>query len=131
MIEDTDLARSTEESTRSSLDGLEWLGFQPDEEIVFQSNNADKHRVAALRLLEEGKAYRDFTPKEAPTDANVKDAIKQRAREQGTEKNMREPVSIFAGRKRRSGAAEPFAIRLKVPAEGKTAFEDQVYGLQG
>jgi len=35
-IEDTDLARSTEESTRSILDGLEWLGFAPDEEIVFQ-----------------------------------------------------------------------------------------------
>lgn len=28
-IEDTDLARSTEESTRSILDGLAWLGFQP------------------------------------------------------------------------------------------------------
>ena len=62
-IEDTDLARSTEESTRSILDGLGWLGFAPDEEIVFQSNNADKHRAAALKLLEEGKAYRDFTPK--------------------------------------------------------------------
>jgi len=62
-IEDTDIARSTDESTRSILEGLEWLGFAPDEEIVFQSNNADKHRAAALKLLEEGKAYRDFTPK--------------------------------------------------------------------
>src|SRR5690606_30271812 len=89
-IEDTDLARSTEESTRSILDGLEWLGFAPDEEIVFQSNNADKHRAAALKLLDEGKAYRDFTPKEAPTDGNVKDAIKERARAQGADKNMRD-----------------------------------------
>src|SRR5687768_17806994 len=64
-IEDTDLARSTDESTRSILEGLEWLGLEPDEEIVFQSNNADKHRAAALKLLDEGKAYRDFTPKEA------------------------------------------------------------------
>src|SRR5215216_5975216 len=72
-IEDTDLARSTEESTRSILEGLAWIGLQPDEEIVFQSNNADKHRAAAKRLLEEGKAYRDFTPKEDPSDANVKD----------------------------------------------------------
>src|SRR5438093_13665936 len=39
-IEDTDLARSTDESTRSILEGLEWLGLTPDEEIVFQSNNA-------------------------------------------------------------------------------------------
>ena len=132
-IEDTDLARSTEESTRSILDGLEWLGFAPDEEIVFQSNNADKHRAAAHRLLEEGKAYRDFTPKEAPTDANVKDAIKQRAREQGADKNMRDnPYRELAKDESdaRAAAGEPFAIRLKVPAEGRTAFDDQVYGLQ-
>ena len=46
-IEDTDLARSTDESTRSILEGLAWLGLAPDEEIVFQSANADKHRAAA------------------------------------------------------------------------------------
>ena len=67
-IEDTDLQRSTEESTRSILEGLAWIGLKPDEEIVFQSNNADKHRAAALKLLEEGKAYRDFTPKEDRSD---------------------------------------------------------------
>src|SRR5260221_14330072 len=81
-IEDTDLARSTEESTRSILDGLAWLELDVDEEIVFQSDNADKHRATALKLLEEGKAYRDYTPKEAPSDANVKDTIKDRARAQ-------------------------------------------------
>ena len=53
-IEDTDLARSTEESTRSILDGLDWLGFAPDEEIVFQSDNADKHRAAAVSLCRRG-----------------------------------------------------------------------------
>lgn len=132
-IEDTDLARSTEESTRSILDGLAWLGFAPDEEIVFQSNNADKHRAAANRLLAEGKAYRDFTPKEAPSDANVKDAIKERARAQGGEKNMRD--NPFRGLSNdesdaRAAAGESFAIRLKVPERGKTSFEDGVYGVQ-
>src|ERR687883_1984632 len=63
-IEDTDLQRSTEESTRSIIEGLEWLGLDYDEEVVFQSRNADKHRAAAMRLVAEGKAYRDFTPKE-------------------------------------------------------------------
>lgn len=132
-IEDTDLARSTEESTRSILDGLEWLGFAPDEEIVFQSNNADKHRAAALRLLDEGKAYRDFTPKAEPSDANVKDTIKERAREQGANKNMRDnPYRDFSKDESdaRAAAGESFAIRLRVPESGKTAFDDQVYGLQ-
>src|SRR3712207_9337682 len=60
-IEDTDLQRSTDESTRSILEGLAWLGISDyDEEIVFQSANADKHRAAALRLIERGRAYRDF-----------------------------------------------------------------------
>lgn len=132
-IEDTDLARSTEESTRSILDGLEWLGFAPDEEIVFQSNNADKHRAVALKLLDEGKAYRDFTPKEAPTDGNVKDVIKERARAQGADKNMRDNQYRDLAKDdsdARAAAGEPFAIRLKVAESGKTVFEDAVYGLQ-
>ena len=78
-IEDTDLARSTEESTRSILDGLAWLELDHDEEIVFQSDNADKHRAAARKLLAAGKAYRDFTPKAEPTDQNVKQGIADRA----------------------------------------------------
>jgi len=89
-IEDTDLARSTDESTKSILDGMAWLGFQPDEEIVFQSNNADKHRAIAIRLLTEGKAYRDFTPKEQGTDGNIKQSISDRAKKQGAEKDMRD-----------------------------------------
>jgi glutamyl-tRNA synthetase len=132
-IEDTDLARSTEESTRSILEGLEWLGFAPDEEIVFQSNNADKHRAVALRLLDEGKAYRDFTPKAEPTDGSVKDSIKERARAAQGEKNMRDnpfrDVSEVESDTRVANG-EPFAIRLKVAETGKTAFEDEVYGLQ-
>jgi glutamyl-tRNA synthetase len=131
-IEDTDLARSTEESTRSILEGLEWLGFAPDEEIVFQSNNAEKHRETAKKLLAEGKAYRDFTPKEEKAEGNVKDAIVERARQQA-EKGMRDnPYRDLSKEEsdQRAAAGEPFAIRLKVPMEGKTSFEDQVYGLQ-
>jgi glutamyl-tRNA synthetase len=79
-IEDTDLQRSTEASTRSIIEGLEWLGLDYDEEIVFQSNNADKHRAAAHRLVKEGLAYRDFTPKEERSDADVKQGIADRAR---------------------------------------------------
>ena len=131
-IEDTDLARSTDESTRSILEGLAWLGFAPDEEIVFQSNNADKHRAAALKLLEEGKAYRDFTPKAEPTDKNIKETIADRARANQGVKSMRDnPFRDLSKEESaaKAAAGEPFAIRLKVPAEGKTSFEDGVYGL--
>src|SRR5919199_3254675 len=79
-IEDTDLQRSTDASTRSILEGLAWLGLDYDEELVFQSANAEKHRAAARRLVEGGKAYRDFTPKAERADANVKQEIAARAR---------------------------------------------------
>ncbi len=132
-VEDTDLARSTEESTNSILEGLKWLGFEPDEETVFQSDNADKHRAAALRLLNEGKAYRDFTPKQARSDSDVKAAIAEKARQQGGDKDLRDnPYRDLdpAESERRAAEGELFAVRLKVSGEGKTAFEDSVYGLQ-
>ncbi|MGI8641332.1 MAG: glutamate--tRNA ligase [Pyrinomonadaceae bacterium] len=132
-IEDTDLARSTDESTRSILEGLTWLGFAPDEEIVYQSDNADKHRAVALKLLEEGKAYRDFTPKETVSDKNIKEAIAEKARQNQGEKSMRDNLFRDLSKEKsdqRAESGEPFAIRLKVAETGKTSFEDAVYGLQ-
>ncbi len=132
-IEDTDAARSTEESTRSILEGLKWLGFVPDEDIIFQSNNADTHRAAALKLLEEGKAYRDFTPKENRADGNIKQNIADRARRNQGEKNMRDNQYRDLSKAEsdaKADAGEPFAIRLKVAEIGKTSFEDAVYGTQ-
>jgi glutamyl-tRNA synthetase len=131
-IEDTDLARSTEESTRSILDGLAWLGLAPDEEIVFQSDNADKHRETARRLLAEGKAYRDFTPREEKKDGDVKQTIAERAREQANKSMRDNPFRELSKEEsdERVAAGELFAIRLKVPLDGKTVFEDGVYGEQ-
>jgi glutamyl-tRNA synthetase len=133
-IEDTDLQRSTEASTRSIIEGLEWLGLDYDEEIIFQSDNADKHRAAALRLLNEGKAYRDFTPKEERSDATVKAGIAARARAHAAEgvdqhSNPYRELSLEESNKR-AADGEPFAVRLKVAREGRTHFVDAVYGEQ-
>ncbi|MFN2501150.1 MAG: glutamate--tRNA ligase [Pyrinomonadaceae bacterium] len=131
-IEDTDLARSTDESTRSILEGLAWIGLTPDEEIVFQSANADKHRKAANDLLAEGKAYRDFTPKDNQGQADVKEGIIARAREHGPKSMRDNPFRDLDAQEsdRRAAAGEPFAIRLKVPVAGKTSFDDGVFGEQ-
>src|SRR5215831_5000700 len=133
-IEDTDLQRSTDESTRSIIEGLEWLGLDYDEQLVFQSENAPKHRAAAFRLIEEGKAYRDFTPKEQRDDATVKQGIAERARTQAAEgiNHRQNPFRDLSKEESdtRAAAGEPFAVRLKVPIEGKTAFVDIVYGSQ-
>ncbi|HEX8292231.1 MAG TPA: glutamate--tRNA ligase [Pyrinomonadaceae bacterium] len=135
-VEDTDLQRSTEESTRSILEGLKWLGISDyDEEIVFQSRNADKHRAAALRLVREGKAYRDFTPKGERADSNVKQEIAERARAQaegpGTDHRANPYRDLTPEEsERRAEGGEPFAVRLKVSPEGRTRFADAVYGEQ-
>ena len=133
-IEDTDLQRSTEESTRSIIEGLEWLGLDYDEAIVFQSDNAPKHRAAANRLVEEGKAYRDFTPKEQRNDQTIKQGIAERARAHAAEgvdhrSNVYRDLPAEES-KRRADSGEAFAIRLKVPVAGKTQFTDIVYGPQ-
>ena len=133
-IEDTDLQRSTEESTRSIIEGLEWLGLDYDEDLVYQSANAPQHRAAAERLVEEGKAYRDFTPKEQHDDKSVKESIAERARAQAAEgmDHRSNPFRELPKEEsdRRAAAGEPFAIRLKVPESGQTTFDDIVYGQQ-
>jgi glutamyl-tRNA synthetase len=133
-IEDTDLQRSTEESTRSIIEGLEWLGLDYDEEVVFQSANAPKHRAAAEQLIAEGKAYRDFTPKEQRDDKSVKENIAERARAHAAE-GLDQRSNPFRNLSKEESDAlaatgEPFAIRLKVPETGQTKFGDIVYGLQ-
>jgi glutamyl-tRNA synthetase len=133
-IEDTDLQRSTDESTRSIIEGLEWLGLDYDEDMVFQSDNADKHRAAARQLVEEGKAYRDFTPKEQREDKSVKQGIVDRARAHAAAgvDHRSNPYRELPKEEseRRAAAGEPFAIRLKVAPEGSSRFADIVYGEQ-
>ena len=133
-IEDTDLQRSTEESTRSIIEGLQWLGLAYDEEIVFQSANADKHREAAYKLVAEGKAYRDFTPKAERDDATVKQGIADRARAHSAEgaDPRGNPYRDLSKEEsdQRAAAGEPFAVRLKIPRQGRTHFEDLVFGTQ-
>lgn len=133
-VEDTDLQRSTDESTRSIIEGLKWLELDYDEEIVFQSDNAEKHRVAARRLVEQGKAYRDFTPKEERDDKGIKQNIAERARAhaaEGTDHRSNPFRELpLEESDRRAAAGEPFAIRLKVAREGASHFTDIVYGEQ-
>src|ERR1700691_3420776 len=58
-IEDTDLARSTEEATRQLVEDLKWLRLQWDNpQLVFQSRRLDLYNRVIDQLLAEGKAYK-------------------------------------------------------------------------
>jgi glutamyl-tRNA synthetase len=120
-IEDTDLQRSSEAMVQGILDGLHWLGLDADEGPFFQSSFAEQHREAASRLIREGKAYYDFTPKDE-TDDRAQD---ESSRRDNPYRNLPLEEAL-----RRISAGEKAAIRLKVPVEGSTRFDDMVYGLQ-
>jgi glutamyl-tRNA synthetase len=64
-IEDTDLARSSQEMTRGIVEGLRWLGLDWDEGPVFQSQRLGLYREKAQELVEKGRAYFCYcTPEE-------------------------------------------------------------------
>lgn len=129
-IEDTDVQRSSEAMVQGILEGMHWLGLDPDEGPFFQSSFGEQHRAAALKLVREGKAYYDFTPKQQSDDRTVKERIMDRARAQsGKELNAYRDLPLEESM-RRVEAGEPAAIRLKVPEQGATRLEDAVYGTQ-
>jgi glutamyl-tRNA synthetase len=106
-IEDTDRERSTPENVEQILDALRWLELDWDEGPIFQTHNEPRHREAVRMLLESGRAYRsNATP----------DDVRAYKREHGDDRG-------FRGREEGSGA-----VRLHVPDEGGTAFEDLVLG---
>ncbi len=59
-IEDTDRERSTEEYTRSIVEGLEWLGLDWDEGPYHQIARMDLYKSHVEKLLSEQRAYRCF-----------------------------------------------------------------------
>ena len=65
-IEDTDLARSTEDATRQLLSDLQWLGLQWDNpELVYQSKRLAIYNKLIDQLIADGKAYEAWeTPAE-------------------------------------------------------------------
>jgi glutamyl-tRNA synthetase len=122
-IEDTDKARSTEESTRAIFDGLRWLGLDWDEEVVHQGANLERHRRDVERLVSATAAYRCFcTPEELDERRKAAEAHKESFRYD--RRCDRLPADEVA---RRAAAGVPFAVRFRVP-DGDTSWEDLVHG---
>src|SRR3984885_6207056 len=138
-IEDTDFQRSSQAMVQGIIDGLKFLRVEPDEGPFFQSDFAEQHLVAAHQLIEDGKAYYDFTPKAATGSQEWvkgplvdKDRIANRVKAEAEAGKRRNPYRDLPleEAKRRRAAGESAAIRLKVPEEGVVSFLDGVYGPQ-
>lgn len=117
-IEDTDAERSREEYTEAILDAHDWLGMNPDEPPVFQSDRTAIYREAAEQLLESGHAYRDYSTEEEIEEARKKGfergdktAHTRLWRDRDDEPEDRSPV-----------------VRIKAPLEGSLTIRDHVQG---
>jgi glutamyl-tRNA synthetase len=118
-IEDTDRERSTDESTRTILDGMTWLGLHWDEGPVHQADGLQRHQADARRLLEAGKAYRCFcTPEELAAKRE------QLQHEYRYDQKCR---AIPADQSEARAAGEPYTVRFRVP-DGVTQWDDVVHG---
>lgn len=116
-IEDTDAARSTEESIKAILNGMRWLGLDWDEGPFFQSAMYDEYRRRANELLEAHLAYRCYcTPVEL---AERRDAAM---------KEGRPPMYDGRCRERTDTPDKPSAVRFKSPLSGVTSFKDEIKG---
>ena len=58
-IEDTDKERSEEQFIEAIMEGLAWVGLNPDFEPIKQSERFDIYKEEATRLMDLGKAYED------------------------------------------------------------------------
>lgn len=122
-IEDTDRERSTEAHTQVILDGLAWLGIPVDEGPYFQGESTGRHREDALRLLQEGRAYRCFCTREE-LDAQRQAAGHAQAAFRYDRRCHR---LDRAESERRAAAGELHVIRFLMP-EGEIAWDDAVHG---
>jgi glutamyl-tRNA synthetase len=121
-IEDTDRARSTDESTRAIFEGLEWLGLTWDEDVVYQGANLERHQADARTLLERGAVYRCFcTPAELEERRREAEARRE-AFKYDRRCDRLDPAEV----ERRVAAGEPHVLRFRVP-DGTTAWEDLVH----
>jgi len=112
-IEDTDQARSSDESLDEILRSMEWLHLNWDDILIRQSERLDIYREYANKLLDSGKAYRCYV---SPEELEQK---RKKAQLNGEFfQYKREWASESAGQDK------PFAIRLSTPDHGDIQVHD-------
>ena len=100
-IEDTDKERSKDEYTTEIIESFKWLGVEFDNDVVYQSKNADRYKEIIDQLLDQGSAYicngEDLEADQEYRDQNL-------PRDNNT------------------------VVRFKMPKEGNTVYADIVKG---
>ena len=122
-IEDTDLARSSEEMTEGIIESLRWLGLDWDLGPIFQSQRLPLYEQKAQELVDKGLAYPCYcTPEE------LQKRIKKTAEFGdfwGYDRHCLELSEQQRLRLDSQGKAK--AVRFRVP-EGEIRYTDRIHG---
>ncbi|MRI84200.1 MAG: glutamate--tRNA ligase [Nitratiruptor sp.] len=118
-IEDTDLARNSDEATKAILEAFEWVGLDYDGEVAYQSKRFDIYKRYIQKLLDEGKAYYCYMSKEEL------DALRQEQLARGERPRYDRRYRDFTGEP--PAGIKP-VVRIKAPLEGDIVFEDGIKG---
>ncbi len=122
-IEDTDVARSTQDSALQILASLQWLGLDHDEGPIYQMQRLARYQAVAEQLIAAGRASRCWcTPQEL-------DAMREAQRERGEKTH-------YDGRWRPEPGKTlppvpegvPPVIRFRNPQGGSVHWDDLVKG---
>ncbi|CAK6506799.1 glutamate--tRNA ligase [Rickettsia helvetica] len=119
-IEDTDKERSTNIAVEAIFSGLKWLGLDWDGEVIFQSKRNDLYKEAALKLLQDGKAYYCFTSQEEIERQRQKALENKQHFIFNSEWRDKDPSTYPTDIKP--------VIRLKTPREGSITIHDTLQG---
>ncbi len=119
-IEDTDSTRSTWEAKQAIITSLEWLDISHDEEIIYQSERANRHREVAYKLVEMGKAYYCFSSQ------NEIAAMRERALLDREHFIFHSPWRDKTQDQNPDGIKP--VIRIKAPRDGQTIVDDLLQG---
>ena len=132
-IEDTDQTRSTDESEKTILDSLRWLGLEwdegPDVGGEFgpyrQSERKDIYADYAHQLVAEGKAFHCYRT------AEELDELRNARRAAGGFTALKESDLALSAEEveKRKAEGAPFVIRMKVPEDdGVCVVKDMLRG---
>ena len=123
-IEDTDLERSSQAAVDVILEGMAWLGLDPDEGPFYQMQRMDRYKGVLAELVVAGHVYPCYTSI-AELDAlrERQMAAKEKPRYDGTWRP--EPGKVLPAVPE---GVKP-VLRFKNPQGGVVAWEDKVKGL--
>jgi glutamyl-tRNA synthetase len=123
-IEDTDLERSTPEAVKAILDGMTWLGLEPDEGPFYQMARMDRYREVIAQMLANGTAYHCYaTPEEL-------DAMREEQRAKGLKPRYDgrwRPENVALKKLVPPTEVNP-VVRFRNPETGAVSWEDGVKG---